>query len=148
MDDEQIKQQIAGLSILSKCGKASGAVIELFMEIGETVDVPDETLLLREGDVRGTQGFVLTDGAVQVIKSERVPVKLEAPALIGEMQQFSVSGSRSASVMADGPCRVLRFDWLVFYQALEGKLRPFDLQMVRDAIRRYSWGNMMDSEDE
>lgn len=148
MDEAAVRARLGRLTFLLDCDRAAGDVIDAFVELSEAVEAPDETLLLREGDVRGTQGFVLLDGRVRVIKSEHDPVTLEAPALIGEMQQFSISGSRSASVMTDGTCKLLRFDWPVFYATLEGRVRPLDYQQVKDAIRRCSWNHAIGSHED
>lgn len=148
MDEATVRERLRGLSFMLDCRRSAEEVVGAFVELGEVLDAPDESLLLREGDVRGTFGLVLLEGRVSVIKTEREPVVVDAPALMGEMQQFSISGSRSASVLTEGPCVVLRFDWPAFYAALQERLRPLDFQQVKDAIRRYSWNHALDSDED
>lgn len=148
MDEATVRKCLNGLSFIPDCRRAADDVVDAFVELGEVSDVPDETLLLREGDVRGTAGFVLLEGELSVIRSEYDPVSLKAPALIGEMQQFSISGSRSASVLTVGACTLLRFDWPEFYATLELRLRPLDFQMVKDAIRRFSSNHALGSDED
>lgn len=148
IDEAAVRKRLGQLSFLLDCRRAAAEVIDVLVDLSEGMEASSEMLLLREGDVRGTEGYVLLDGRVQVIKSEHEPVTLEAPALIGEMQQFSISGSRSASVMTDGVCKLLRFDWPAFYVTLEGRVRPLDFQQVKDAIRRCSWNHAIGSNED
>ena len=147
MDESKIRDRLRQLTFILDCRRAGDAVIDAILELAERIDVSDETLLLREGDVRGTFGFVLLDGRVSVIKSEREPVVVDSPALIGEMQQFSISGSRSASVLTLGSCMLLRFDWPTLYATLEERLRELDFQQVKDAVRRSSWNHATNFDD-
>jgi hypothetical protein len=147
MDDTEIRERLAQLSFMLDCRRAATDIVEAFVQLGEQFSAADGTLLLREGDVRGTLGFILIEGRVNVVRTEQTAVRVDAPALLGEMQQFSISGSRSASVVTDGACTLIRFDWPQFYSTLEVKLRPLDFQQVKDAIRRHSWNHALGFED-
>lgn len=146
LDEAQVRPRLSALSFMRDCGRAADAVTDAFVSLSEIVEVEDDHLLLREGDVRGTEGYVLLEGRVSVIRSGREPIPVAAPALLGEMQQFSISGSRSASVLTEGACTLLLFDWPAFYAQLEANLRPLDYQRVKDAIRRYSWNHVLDAD--
>lgn len=146
--DAVLKERIGRLSVVTDARRAGGEMVEVLVELGETFEAPGDHVLLREGDVRGTTGYVLLEGCVAILKSGREPVPVDAPALLGEMQQFSISGSRSASVTTQGACTLLRFDWPAFYRVLEARLRPLDFQAVKDAIRRHSSNNAFDLDAE
>ncbi|HKW78333.1 MAG TPA: cyclic nucleotide-binding domain-containing protein [Candidatus Limnocylindria bacterium] len=71
------------------------------------------TLKLAQGDVLieekqvGDDAYLLTEGSLRVVGEERTLAMLAAPALVGEMAAVRHQ-DRSATVVADTPCTVLR----------------------------------------
>lgn len=94
----------------------------------DVTEVEAGRVLTREGD-RALEFFVLVAGAARVERHDRVVARLGAGDVFGEMALVD-EVRRSATVVADEPCRLLVGERRVFARLLEAD------DDVRDAILR------------
>ena len=88
------------------------------------VDVSNETnlsqgdLLYEKGAEDKNSGLLLLEGDVAVRARDGREIQVSAPELLGEMQQLSPFGQRTATVVAKSDIRLLKFSWHEFVERL------------------------------
>jgi CRP-like cAMP-binding protein len=80
---------------------------------GTVVDLAAGTVLCRQGE-RGTQAFVLLDGAAEVVTAEGRTIEIGAGDVVGELATLDPHLTRNATVTATTPLRVLVYDVATF----------------------------------
>ncbi len=147
----QLEDQVKRLSVLLELADPlRERVAATLLRISTFSNMEPGDVLYTEGDARAGDGFVLLQGEVTVRKSDGFEARVQAPALLGEMQQFHLEDEekRFASVIAGQNVAVLHFDWQTFYQALETDISPDDQAHVRDALRNQAWMHYLEIDDE
>lgn len=114
-------------------------IVALWSEACEGQRLDPDEVLMREGEIGGSSGFILASGKVRVCREGASPVLVEAPAILGEMHQFNPHGLRTATVQADGPAEVLRFTWLDFYRRARTGLAPEEESAIIDMLEHSAW---------
>ncbi len=126
-------------------------VAATLLRVSTFSNLDPETTLYEEGDRSSNDGYVLLNGEVTVRKSDGFATTVQAPALLGEMQQFHLEDDwrRIATVIAGENVSVLYFDWSAFYDALvEGDLTADEVAFVRDVLRSQAWMHYLEIDDE
>lgn len=147
----QLEDQVKRLSVLLELADPlRERVAATLLRISTFSNMEPGDVLYTEGDARAGDGFVLLQGEVTVRKSDGFEARVQAPALLGEMQQFHLEDEekRFASVIAGQNVAVLHFDWQGFYTALEADISPDDQAHVRDALRNQAWMHYLEIDDE
>jgi hypothetical protein len=108
------------------------------------------TALYKEGDRSTDDGYVLLNGDVAINRSDGFATTLQAPAILGEMQQFHLANNacRIATVIAGRDVSVLHFAWDDLYNTLAGELTHDELNLVRDVLRSQAWMHYLEIDDE
>src|SRR3972149_4304507 len=114
-------------------------LIDILLRISAPRSLPTATVFIREGEHIDERGYILLEGAVLVEKTEHPDMTCEAPELIGEMQQFNPSHTRTASVTTSMPSTVLRFQWDEFWNAVRQELTPQEVDTVRETLEIHAW---------
>ena len=91
-------------------------LIEMLLGTSEIAELEDGSALFHQGDLGGDAGFVLLSGTVRVEREGFPSVTMDAPAILGEIQQFNPRAQRTATVLAKGFVRTLRFSWQALYE--------------------------------
>lgn len=113
-----------------------GRIAQLFAGVSSTIVTTPGEALVRRGELGGDTGYVLLDGAAEVVRDEGAPIRVEAPALIGEMYQFNPHAERTATVRAVEAGRALKFSWQAFYSQAKATLPEPDQGQLMGAIER------------
>jgi hypothetical protein len=112
---------------------------KVFLEVGEYWDLEDGETLLHEGHLAFETGYVLLDGTVEILRQDGGPIEISGPALLGEMSQFQIGDSRTATVRAKGDATALQFSWVEFYGQLEADLPEAEHKLVMSSMERLVW---------
>lgn len=80
---------------------------------GTVVDLATGTILCRAGE-RGTQAFLLLDGAAEVLTTDGRSIEIGAGDVVGELATLDPHLTRNATVTTTSPVRVLVFDVATF----------------------------------
>lgn len=125
-------------------------IIDAIKEVFTYQRVEPADVILQEGDTSDDDGVIVLRGSVILTRVNGHTFQLPSPSLLGEMQQFGFYGSkeRTATVTAAEPCGLLRFSWPKLYAALEARLQSDELELFREALKRYAWMHFLESEDE
>jgi len=140
MEPSEEREALAGLALFEGIPpEAREHVVELLVELSEAAALAEGEVLLRQGDLAGDSGYVLVAGAVAIEKEGADPLKLPAPALLGEMHQFNPQARRTATVRATSPSQARKFSWLDLYARANDALPEDEQTMLLDGIERVVW---------
>jgi len=114
-------------------------LIDILLRISTQRSVPNGTDFIHEEEHIDNKGYILLDGAILVRKLEHQDIKCVAPELIGEMQQFNPSQTRTATLTTSMPSTMLRFQWDEFWAATQQDLTPPEVESVRKTLETYAW---------
>jgi CRP-like cAMP-binding protein len=147
----QLEDQVKRLSVLLELAEPlRERVAATLLRVSTFSNVEPGDRLYTEGDEKSGDGYVLLQGDVSVQKLDGFEANVQAPALVGEMQQFHLEDEekRFASVIAGQNVAVLHFDWQTFYDALAPGISPDDMASVREALRNQAWMHYLEIDDE
>lgn len=113
-----------------------GRIAQLFAGVSKVVATAPGDALVRRGELGGDTGYVLLDGAAEVIRDEGPPIRVDSPALLGEMYQFNPHAERTATVRALEAGRALKFSWQAFYGQAKAALPDEERGQLMGAIER------------
>lgn len=140
MTDSAISARIAGLSFMLGLPPAiTHPSTAAFVAAASAETVEAHVRLMNEGDKESDKGVILLSGEVLVEKSDGTSTTASAPALFGEMVQFSTKSERWADVTTTQKSEVLVFSWTGFYEDLHKRLNENQFEEFRQALRQYSW---------
>ncbi len=140
MDKAQAREQVLQMPLLSAMGDGSrGQAADILLAISEELELAHGDLLMHEGALGGMAGYILLEGAVVVAREGASPITLDAPALVGEMQQFNPQAQRTATVTAKGPGMALKFIWQQLYTQAREQLAEAEQALLIDGIERCVW---------
>jgi len=132
--------QVKGLALLQAMPEdTQEEVAGLFVQVSEKIAFSDGEVVLHEGDLGGAAGFVLLDGLVEVERANAAPIRMQAPALLGEMHQFNPRAQRTATVRAKGFAVALKFSWQELYGRAKADLSERRQHLLMDGIERMVW---------
>ncbi len=96
--------------------------------------------LYAEGAIDDNTGAIIVDGALTVAFGTNKPVFVQAPELVGEMQQFNKYGTRTATVCAKDPTTVLEFAWHDFVARVQDRpeIGHADQLLIRTAFTKFA----------
>ena len=133
-------QQLLGLPLLETMpDEAKAKVAGVLLAVSEAIDLEDGEELMHEGYLAFESGYVLAQGAVEVVKGGKVLLDVSAPALLGEMSQFKSCDTRMATVRAKGETVALEFQWDEFYERAKTDLPETVHAGLIDVIERLVW---------
>lgn len=140
MDAKTASDRIDELELLQGLsGDARRQVADVILDVADVLEYPGGERLINEGYLSFDIGYVLLDGNVLVEREDLEPVVAPAPALLGEMAQFSASDVRSATVRAKSDVVAARFYWDDLYKEALATL-PEDVHAAfREAIENQIW---------
>jgi hypothetical protein len=135
--DRSQTETIARLPLLASAPETlRQRIADIMGVVGEQAAVAQGEALLHEGHLGENLGYVLVEGAVTVEKAGTPPVRLNAPALFGEIQQFNPRAQRTATVRAVTPVVVIRFSWDSLYTRAKETLSEDEQHLLMDALER------------
>ncbi|MBP8128105.1 MAG: cyclic nucleotide-binding domain-containing protein [Candidatus Hydrogenedentes bacterium] len=137
MERGEVLRTLQGLPLVQYIPEAQrGAVAALFADVSKEVALAPGEILIRQGELGGETGYVLVDGSVEVEPDAGAPIRLMAPALLGEMNQFNPQAQRTATVRALTPIHALRFAWPAFYAKARSSFSVAGQGLIVDAMER------------
>ena len=140
MDDASIHAALDQLPLLQGMpDDVRAEIARVLVAVSEVMDVDVGKGLIQEGALGGTTGYVLLTGAVEVERAGAAPVRVAAPVLLGEMQQFNPQAFRTATVTATEPGKALRFRWPQFYAHARLTLREEAQTLLLAQLERLVW---------
>ena len=140
MTDPAVSASVAGLSfMLGLPPTIRHPSTAAFVAVSSVETVEAQVRLLSEGDRESDKGVILLSGEVMVEKTDTPRSTVSAPALFGEMVQFSTKSERWADVTTTQKSEVLLFSWARFYAHLHEHLSDDLCEEFRQALRQYSW---------
>lgn len=98
----QVLERLGAVPLFSECNKAE---LRGIARLGTELALPASSVLTRQGK-RGYEFFLLLDGNVRVLVDDKSVARLSSGDFFGEMALLD-HGPRRATVIADGPVRVL-----------------------------------------
>ncbi len=104
----------------------TNADLTTLAKLGEPVDAVEGAVLMDQGDV-GVECFLVLEGEAGVISNGEHLATIGPGSIVGEMALVG-HRPRNASVVAQGPMRLLSFDIAAFKRMLE------DMPVARDHI--------------
>lgn len=111
----------------------------LFLEISEAEPLTVGDKLIQEGALGGATGYVLLEGAVEASRECAPAVRLRAPALFGEMQQFNPEALRTATVSVTEGGSALKFLWQDLYAGAREVLDKVNQARFLEAVEQMVW---------
>jgi len=133
-------EQAGALPLLAQVpGPARERIAELFLGVSRVLDLEAGDILIQEGALGGTAGYILVHGQVSVERRGAPEVRLDSPALLGEMQQFNPQEQRTATVTAENNGVALKFGWLDLYARAKEALSEDEQHLLLAAIERCVW---------
>ena len=134
----QYKERVASIPMLQGLDDRNAEVTcAVFLEISKEKTLVDGDTLFEKGSEDANTGALLVEGTVAVEAGGDRSIELEAPDILGEMQQFEPTAMRVATVKAIGPCTILEFSWHEFVNVVM-ELLPKERQLgLREAITEY-----------
>lgn len=102
----------------------------------ETVLAPEEVLYTK-GTEDANTGALLVKGSIEVDKGGESRIVVQAPDLLGEMQQYNPTGRRSATVRATEESLVLEFSWHDFVVLAMDTLSKEEQIALRETISKH-----------
>jgi len=140
MDAETTAKRIAELPFMNDLpNDTRGLVAGVFLNVADALHYEDGEALINAGYLSFDTGYVLVDGKASVEWPDHDAIEIEAPALLGEMAQFSTSDMRSATVRAKGGAVATQFYWEDLYGAAESDLPEDAHRAFRNAVERQIW---------
>ncbi len=114
-------------------------LIDILLRISAQRSVAKGTDFIHEEEHVDNKGYILLEGAILVRKLEHQDIKCDAPELIGEMQQFNPTQTRTATLITSMPSTMLRFQWNEFWSEAQQELTPAEVESVRKTLETYAW---------
>ena len=113
---------------------------DILVNISETRVLTKGEQLYAEGAIDDNTGALLVDGGLIVAFGTKTPIFLEAPEMVGEMQQFNKYGTRTATVCARASATVLEFAWHDFVARIQDRpdINHADHTQIRDAFTKFA----------
>jgi hypothetical protein len=113
-------------------------VSEILLKIAKPVVAVKGKLIYAEGAEDPGTGALLVEGSLELRVGTREPFRLEAPDLLGEMQQFDQYGQRTATVTAAEDSVVLKFAWEDFVGVCFSVLSKEQQTEVKDVLAKHA----------
>jgi CRP-like cAMP-binding protein len=143
MSDQSHVKTLEQLDLLTPLSpELRQSLAELLARAGDVTELPSGTVLYSEGSEADGTGAVLLSGSVSVERAGETPLRVSAPALLGEMYQFNPAATRTATVTADAPGRILEFAWGRFHQMARAALTPADQARFVQAVEEYAFDRL------
>ena len=114
-------------------------VAEAVNEVAHLLELEPGEVLFQEGALGGSAGCILLEGRVCVERAGAPPIRVDAPAILGEMQQFNPQAQRTATVRAEGEAQILKFAWQELYAHAKEALDEGEQSALLDAIEHKVW---------
>lgn len=133
-------KQVAALPLLAQIPlSARDRIAELFLGVSRSMEMEGGDILIQEGALGGTAGYVLVKGQVTVERTGTPALLLDAPALLGEMQQFNPQALRTATVIAESDAVALKFGWPDLYARAKEMLSKDEQHLLLAALEHCVW---------
>ncbi len=128
--DDADSSQVGSVSLFEGMTDSELARVD---DLGSRIEVPDGELLVDQGDP-GTYCYVVLEGSANVYANGEYVATIGAGSTIGELALID-HRPRTATVVADGPMGLLRFDTSHFKALLEEMPRASERIMAILAAR-------------
>ncbi len=136
MDARRIAKAILGTPLAAWLPETMrGRFVDAVLEVAQSDDVRAGEALFRIGEKNTDEGVFLLEGAVKVTRASGQTFFYEAPDVLGEVQLFSPSAERTATVEMAYSGTVLRFSWKELGAAAKEIFNEQELSTLREAIK-------------
>lgn len=109
--------------------------VDAVLEVSQSDEARAGETLFRIGDKNTDEGVFFLEGAVKVTRASGQVLYFEAPDVLGEVQLFSPSAERTATVETVYGGTLLRFSWKELGAAAKAAFTAEELAALREAIR-------------
>ena len=117
-------------------------IAEILVNISKPRVLKKGERLYAEGAIDDNTGAILVDGGLLVSygREHETTVLLQAPEMVGEMQQFNKYGTRTATVSAGMTATVLEFAWHDLVSRIQDRpdINHADHTLIRDAFKKFA----------
>ena len=108
----------------------------ILMWVSEELVLGPGDRLFTEGESDTDVGCIVVEGLVQVKKEDAPVITVEAPSLLGEIQQFTADQVRTATVSFVDGGTVLKFNWHDFVLWAMRLLNKSEQLLLKEALAR------------
>ena len=140
-DPGQYEDMVSQIAMLQELDAATrGLVCQILLSSTKAYTLAKGEVLYEMGAEDENTGAILVKGAMKVEVENDESIRVRAPELLGEMQQLSESGQRTATVSATEESVVLEFAWHDFVYMINGDPGLTEEQQiaVRDMLMKVS----------
>lgn len=140
-DPSQYHDVVSGIPMLKDLDdKTRHAVCDILLAATKAYTLEEGDTLYEKGAVDENTGAVLVEGSMAVEPASGNPIRVEAPELLGEMQQMSETGQRTATVTAKTKSVVLEFSWhdFVYVVNIDETLSKDQRKAVGDMLVKHA----------
>lgn len=140
MELHVIRERIQKCSLVSSLPSAMRQrFVMLLLNIAETQSVSRRHVLFEIGDKNTNTGCVILEGMVKVKTESGESKHIEAPDILGEVQLFTPSGKRTATVEVVIGGSVLLFSWKKLGAAAKAEFNDEEMGKLKEAITKSAW---------
>lgn len=135
------KEKISQMPVISEFTQPlRDHVADIIVDIANTRVLKKGEQLYAEGAIDDNTGAVLIDGGLIVAFGTHDPIMLDAPDIVGEMQQFNKYGTRTATVCARQSATILEFKWHDFVSRVQERadINHADHARIRDTFTKFA----------
>ncbi|MCH7960420.1 MAG: Crp/Fnr family transcriptional regulator [Candidatus Hydrogenedentes bacterium] len=120
-DPGQYEDMVSQIAMLQELDAAMrGLVCQILLSSTKAYTLAKGEVLYELGAEDENTGAILVKGAMKIDVEKGSSIRVRAPELLGEMQQLSESGQRTATVSATEESVVLEFAWHDFVYMVNG----------------------------
>lgn len=116
------------------------AVCDVLLASTKAYTLDEGDVLYEKGAEDEHTGAILVEGTMWVSPNSKDRLEVKAPQLLGEMQQLSETGQRTATVTAKEKSVVLEFSWhdFVYVVSSNGTLSPEQQIAVKNVLVKHA----------
>lgn len=136
MEAKRISKTLLQVPLVARLPETMrGRFVDLVLEVAQPDEVRAGEVLFRIGEKNMDEGVFFLEGAVKVTRASGQTLFFEAPDVLGEVQLFSPSAERTATVEMAYSGTLLRFSWKELGAAAKKVLNETELSTLREAIK-------------
>ncbi len=140
MELNEMRERILGIPLIKGLPESMRErFVMMLLYVSQTKRTFTNEQLFIEGEHDENTGVALLDGMVRIIRENEDPISVEAPDILGEIQQFTRERRRTATVEVCAGGQVLSFRWGDLRQAASAYYSHEELATLRSHLRKTAW---------